>query len=152
MSLFSLFSWKMNAKNLNRTAALLRCLFKICSYVLVMRASQKLYLPGTFYLLLQPWIFFMLLNIPIFRFCTSENIAVLVIALFTVVIIFVLCAHRLCFAVGEKKKKGKQWFAIFSVFFACLHRPKYFTSSYCWNAHKEVKLVLHIFASSQDKP
>ena len=51
-----------------------------------------------------------------------------VIALFTVVILFILCARksRLYFAVGKKRR---HWFAIFIIFsqVSTLHPPKYFS-------------------------
>ena len=55
----------------------------------------------------------------------------LAIALFTVIILFILCARKsqLYFAVGKKKNILT---CAFSYFFAGLHPPKYFSSkSYC---------------------
>ena len=54
----------------------------------------------------------------------------LVVAHFTVVILFILCARKswLYFAVGEIKKA---LISAFSYFFAGLHPPKYFSSKSC---------------------
>ena len=64
--LFSLFSWKINIKNLHRTAAnLLRCFFKVCSYALI-------------YLL--------------FGFVQAKTLS-LVIAIITILILFIFCVQ-----------------------------------------------------------
>ena len=81
----SLFSWKINAKNLLRTAAaLLRCFLKICSYAV----TCQFCFAGTFCLLLQPWVFHVA-EYTNFWLCTNK-------------IFFILCARKsqLCFAFG----------------------------------------------------
>ena len=54
----------------------------------------------------------------------------LVIALFTVEILFILCTHksRLYFAVGEERENTD---LLFLLFFAGLYPPKYFSSKNC---------------------
>ena len=64
----------------------------------------------------------------------------LVIVLFTVEILFILCARRsrLYFAAGEK---NKTLICAFIYFFAGLHPPKYFSNKNCLNNHKRVEIV-----------
>ena len=105
LSFFALLSWS--------TAALLKCLFKICSYVLT---SKTILLPCYFLsastvldLFLCCWIYLF------FGFVQAKTLSQVIALLTVVVILFILRGFkfRLCFAVGKKKENTDLQFLFF---------------------------------------